>query len=1501
MKFPNLNSVSYNLDLGFEAPSDPKNDTIQYRTFINGNISTVNFGARLEYISTFKLVDIEKDDFLALMDYLILNGGEKILLQKEYEDESIFTEAVPGGGVGNNDYYVYVLEPSSFQEEDFSGSDRLHTLTLKVALAGATSSAVPNADGTSFIDCLITLDTTGEAIKGGTEPTVRELEDRWLDTVGNEGDANELYECIDPTGATFADRWSSLYNVKADDTNYGFKDGVFYWAAFSTITYNSNTYKAGLINNKSIKPPGKNISINRGPNIERREGFSYAINNNYLGEKFWSWLIANNISLFGGVSTLGVWNNTPSFKALGKGKNNQSKFDYINYRFQIEPFAYNKTDKHPDEVIADTEVVGERYDGIQTQFVEKPPYVTYGEHELAALQNISTDKEDVLIDKKSPGSTEFTPVPTFKVFINSDTSPQTEIYMLRTGLSDVIYQLDADFLADLDNAVYAMECIRDSNDPTSNEEEVRKIESVATIIDYYVFTINEAFTTSPTPNGGAAPATDDYLTIRITKQKYQFQIDEKVCGGFGEFLDGTFVPGLKLYGLDDSGKEIISVPQSEYIINSQNNLVLLDPINSVDESAVFIFGPINIAGWKPFPLVPMIDTSDDSTADQDFNGDTPGIDLAPPKSSTNVTGSDYQLITDTSRTAGNFTYVAYIEAPEKQRYVRISMVTNLTFYLIERLVKNNASAYDAIGEFTQTDSVAANNVLHAVAFTIQHSTTNDATFTSSSDNKLCINFKLHSVNVLGITGGHKRYRNVGFKMIMRFKKRNGDYVVNTSWKKEFNADQLSIGFKGATGTSGNILVNNFPDGSPTSGNFKEGVSTLTKLYHKQVVLTGEEVTASPLYSSAALAQASPSDLEGAALVNIIGAGEFNPYIAFSNVIPYKSYFMYNNGSEYAFVCISLISGPSELLSVAPGARVEIVADGNGDLSIHKTSWNFILGDKWADTDSGRIREYEGSFTWSVGDLFVNDERILEKSFAFTEYFVELYWIDNGTLTVVTEQERYNAQYPTFYGRDIFDISGEPFDTGDWPDIIAAEFLFVNKDFSDDPYNTHYDSDNWFPTWSFSFKGGNDIPLADLLSGSFEAPEPIALYTATEIETIDKPLFTPTKGRSFYEDATLTSGVNVVNELTLTAAMSDDVPQTGEVIVTSVAGIETTYVYTGRNTTTFFTTVTAATYTGGETISIPVFSKKPFKIVKDIMNSSGMYRNKWNEQSLTDLTNLTSRAEWNFRRQYTSSTSSEKTLKEILENLWACAITNEDDELVFRTMYPGDISTTVYDFTDDTIINNSISAPKFRKLNEVYTEFNLYYDYHIPSEFSASLKNQEFLKPILLDKDTGTEQTKQYIKISRDLYGIKNKYTNGFKFHYESLVMSEWVAQWFALNVWQFSIRTTLERLISENFKLMDFISIKSYFHTNNEKIEGFITKIKPDFYTATVEIGVHVYRPPGVFGPLCDNFNDAKTTDRDISLWNDANGKINDAGTTSRSIGSYTIKDAGVPGRTFEC
>ena len=107
---------------------------------------------------------------------------------------------------------------------------------------------------------------------------------------------------------------------------------------------------------------------------------------------------------------------------------------------------------------------------------------------------------------------------------------------------------------------------------------------------------------------------------------------------------------------------------------------------------------------------------------------------------------------------------------------------------------------------------------------------------------------------------------------------------------------------------------------------------------------------------------------------------------------------------------------------------------------------------------------------------------------------------------------------------------------------------------------------------------------------------------------------------------------------------------------------------------------------------------------------------------------------------------------------------------------------------------------------------------------------------------------------------------------------------------------------TDPIRLMDVISLNSYFHTGEGTYDAFVIGIEPNIYEAVVTLTLFMFKPPGQFSVLCDPFKNALMAGRDITGWSIENDKQRDAGMagTTRPTGA-NIDDAGTAPRDINC
>jgi hypothetical protein len=445
--------------VGFTTSENPLSESIIKRAYIDGTFDFISYGARKGRIAEFTIMHLTKANSITLTNYFLSNVGNKVLFTIENDGEEIFPE-YPFASYPS--LYVYILESSNLQTEDFSMNDSLYTMTVKVALAGTSSGAIPNAAGTSTLDGLIKIDTAlADYVQSGAPVAVEGA--RWLDT-----DDYKLYECRSLT-------WKYLFTVPADDTDYGLVYGVFYLSCFSNTVYSGKTYKAGLTNKDSLRLPNKNIDFSNGPSIARREGFSFSIPNN---GRFWKYIIDNAVNLYGAKVEAGVI-SSGTYQKIGSGKIKTIDFGYTDYKIDVEPYSLNSDDSFPaEELSADDS----RYADTKEEFLGKPIFVTYGEHETAALQNISTIESFVKPVRYPPVIAEFPVEEVESIACHVCYDYLTKIFIRKgTHAVENYYEFTTEQIALINSGVCVLNVLDDSHAASTNVKKVRKINSISSI------------------------------------------------------------------------------------------------------------------------------------------------------------------------------------------------------------------------------------------------------------------------------------------------------------------------------------------------------------------------------------------------------------------------------------------------------------------------------------------------------------------------------------------------------------------------------------------------------------------------------------------------------------------------------------------------------------------------------------------------------------------------------------------------------------------------------------------------------------------------------------------------------------------------------------------------------------------------------------------------------------------------------------------------------------
>lgn len=1489
MKFDNLAGSSgigtniYKLELGYEGPKAPYDEEIIQHTFINGGIGLVDLGTRQEKFAEFHVILLDKDEVLALESFLKDNIGNRIKVTEDFDDERIFMENFSTTDVP---YYATILEIGNYAEDTFSEKRGTFQLRVKLGQPVHNQGDVFNPANTGNLNVLIEVNTAQyEFISNDvTTPAVEDSFKgaRWYNTTSNdihefsganiivnpavaltysptqsgnsslfatatpgffdsyeftEGDTIELAQSpqgvfnagiykIIGTGEYLGEKvlvladnngssvlvddvfnvpaWDKvLYTAPADIPEVNFINGVFYWAAFFDMTdanYPSlnfeEDYLAGFINNKSIKIPGSSVDINKGPSLMRREGFSFSVKNN---DKFWEKIVSGGVPLFGAKVTLKIFRNINGALTLTKrmtGKNITNSFSYTDYTFQLEPFLLNLNQTLPPARISQNT---EQYRDVRKDVEGKAPYLTYGQFDIAALQDVSKIREDTLVDSwqapynmDSPSTS--IPFPTTQITGSINPLDGTIVYV--NNLSEATLATDAAgyrFTPEQINNInanggFTLKINFDSQVVQDNLEQVRNIVSIAVVGDFYVLTLSAAFPELPNPSGPTPPGSPDVIRFVITNATYELQFNEDNSGGFGalnavnEFNENR----LKLFYLSDNNKDLIEIPANEFTIQQPaKNAIRLSLIAANTPSLATNFLRIGSETLNPFPREGMITPIEWTVPNRNDFQEADGSALSPPGffgggyETTAVKPFSTLIPFDAADTTGMslYSFTARVASDvDRVRYWFQSLNWDLSLDnpardpdfpggLINSILFSKRLKYNSL----PSAPTVLEDATKVLVFSMPVTQYADLNTNIEDGSKVVLGLKLLMQN-LSITTlvafqavnglNPVRHLNEGVKIVMRARLRDNTFVHDSSWGHVITKEQMGTGIIGdgrqSQLTLGKLFIDNLP-GDVAGENFTPGVNTPDTNYEWDVDLK---------YNSVAEMLTS-----------------FNQPIS---------------GNPFWRGARILVSSPPSIYEV-----------------VQETSSPFDLSISEVQNPIAEGEQIRARFYTTVSG----------------EGEMMMYKVVGGVIDNITSSGRSTLfqEESTLSGQDLFDLS--PLFVGPtqlWPSVTALEFELVGQDIS-----------NYTNSLPLLAQSGASPYISRFVDHNVKLVEGPYLYkVAPEFQVQDRPMFSAIEGK-------------------VVKTTNPDVVQ----------GFPTT----------------------------------PEGIVQDIMDT--MFPNKTPSDKLHSFMSLSQRSSWAWRRQFIKSHNAKKVMEELMHNLWAVLTLNEDDDFEFVSLNEEDHAITSPNqvFDDSSILKDSITNPKFRKTDEIYQRFELNHDFYQVSEFSSSVP--KWRKATLMaasESSSADQQLKWFMTSSNRLFNTLNIYTQGYAYHYQDaeLPMKDWIVKHFVFNAWTIKLKGSIDRILgSDGLKIMDYVSINSFFHTDKQTSHGFITKIDTDVYTATCTFTIFIPRPLGYLGPLCDPFNDAWQTAR-----NSSNFPVNDAGDAGRTTGSYTQKNAGTtPRGDIEC
>lgn len=846
-----VNAVSFKIQRGQLQTGNAQEDRYKILTHVDKSTETLDYGARLKRLSTIKLVEIDKDDYITLINYLDTKHGSKVQIEEEYSNEKLFTPSVINSTPDT--YFAYITGYEPHGEISFSSSRRRFECTVSLSFAGANSGDEINTADSQLIDVLLEWDTKSPApgktlFEQSGQPTANAVGDRWFDT-----DDNKLYEWN-------GSQWDFLYDVYNDDATYGFVNGVFYLSAFADLSQDlasspdtiPQNYVSGWIYQGSISIQGKSIDLNKGPSLARKTGFQWGIDNT---GPLWSFLNDNNIPAHGGKATLKFYKKSGSninIDIVSTGYVNQPQFDYDKMVFEAEPFRLNDEGKFPIDTIDES---NSRYINVRSDEVGKPVIRSYGffpPDKPGLLQNISTESLELTVtafDGSDTGTGQSRPDTVISAAVNRLNTVQILINE-SDDLNILHYTIDSTDLQDINSStdLYALTVLSDDQTGTQNPGTVRKILSIDDGIlhpGFYTITIDAALPTIPDTNGsGIAPDTDKKLNIQISQSSFKFQTGDAQSGGFGDQnVDGVFQEKIRVFQLSENERQIEEIQAGGWSTGLgapyNGNLLALNPRNVVDPSSLDTYQSskslkIRPFGYNPAPLI------GDANSEIDFQSQL-GISL-PAQFSQNHTrhtetpvGQENPFVwTANIDFSGTLTYSTYtnlyvVKEENKNIVDGINRDVITEIFFLQKFILN--SSFEHFNEGTSI-----------IALRWSRNPSSESEYLNNDDVRLVLNMRIESFLSYNFNA-NSRHTNTGIKLILRFKKNDGSYITDPSWTKDISPEEMGVHISSSPGSHGAILINNNPNGTDVSDGFFDGETALSSNYDHQIQFLVADVAA----------------------------------------------------------------------------------------------------------------------------------------------------------------------------------------------------------------------------------------------------------------------------------------------------------------------------------------------------------------------------------------------------------------------------------------------------------------------------------------------------------------------------------------------------------------------------------------------------------------------------------------------------------------------------------
>jgi len=754
-----INFYSFKVVLNTSSTSVTNESGIVFHTFLDGSIQPLLMGNNtLE--ASITIDEMTETEFADLKSFLIENSGSAIYISEEHSKEKLFTESWP-----YLNYYATVLEVGSFQQADYTPTRSLYSLVLKLSLIGNTlESDVPFV--TSF-DQLVKINTIPLAIHSATAPASPSENTQWFNTT-----TRDLSVYLNSA-------WSKLYTLAPNSTSIGWVNGAFHFSSFNQAILNDITYMPGFITHRGIELPNRSIDIDKGPSIEYLNGFRFSIDNNHtaLSEKFWDFVLQNRMVLFGAEIKLYIYHNSTYYLKM-TGINKQNSFSYTDYTFDVEPLNFINSTLYPNTY---TQKSRPRFTNTKKELLDKPSFVTFGNWDKMALQDVSAEISNVVGNVASTGT---------ETSIFNGQVYQIIGQPLKYITTSLLYSIPQEVVDDINTnpSQYAILINGCTATDTENVGVTRNVVS----IDNTTGQAYHAFIELDYP----VPTLSSNIFYIIVKSQYQYQMNDND-------LPSNAI-GTDQYIFDSKDQKFKEIPSVAFQPNADLNMLTVIASESGNISKLTDY----VAIGNKFPR-------------------TMQTNMLP-------IGGDSGYIYDSVLYDTHLNPFGRTGAKGFIFYNDTSLVDDNTSKDTVAPTYTLTCKQSIAGGSEYVPASDANIFVAGLKIIVNHN--NDSQLLNKKNIRLCLAVKMSATMNIENTPTY-RERPCGFSLVVRFVRYNGTYIDNDDWVHKLDHNYLSIGNTSHPNRH-TIHVNNFPDGNRGTGGFSLNPLPITKYYDVQIATMG---------------------------------------------------------------------------------------------------------------------------------------------------------------------------------------------------------------------------------------------------------------------------------------------------------------------------------------------------------------------------------------------------------------------------------------------------------------------------------------------------------------------------------------------------------------------------------------------------------------------------------------------------------------------------------------